>query len=263
MALRLFLHAFQTIFRNWKEAFTISIIPLGLLVVVTLLFGTNFSGDVSQVGGAAALGLGAFVLFFAFVFTFAFIAASWHRFVLLEETPKFLGSPAIGRTLPYIGNSILLGLWLLLFLLPIMLVVGFIFAAVAGDSFNIRTAALNTALTYDWKDILYEIITGAITGTIAFMYSLILPASAINQSMTFRASRLAAMKLGVELFLLALLVATFNTLANYVVFIIFGGATGILSSLISLAIQWLVLMVGISILTTLYGHLVEGRDLPA
>ena len=159
--------------------------------------------------------------------------------------------------MPYSGKSILLGLWLALFLIPILVIVGFIFAAVVGESFALGSISVN----YGPKDMLFEIVVGAIGGTIAFMYSLILPASAVNQSMTFKASRLAAMKLGGNLFLVALPMAAFNALANYVVNVISGGTTGIL--LISLAIQWLVLMVGISILTTLYGHLVEGRDLPA
>ena len=31
---------------------------------------------------------------------------------------------------------------------------------------------------------------------------------------------------------------------------------------LDIALQWTVLMLGVSILTTFYGHLIEGRDLP-
>ena len=108
---------------------------------------------------------GGFILAIAFIFTFGFVAASWHRFVLLEETPKIFGSPAMGRALPYIGNTILLSLWLLIFIFPFLIVIGFILAAFTGESYSIGSTAIN----YGLDDVLFEIVVGAAAGTLGLM----------------------------------------------------------------------------------------------
>jgi len=37
----------------------------------------------------------------------------------------------------------------------------------------------------------------------------------------------------------------------------------VIGFIISIMLSWLTMMLGISILTTIYGHVIEGRDLPA
>lgn len=259
MAFRLFIHAFQTIFGNLREALLISVIPFGIYYALVLLLGGPMDIGMSQVPSGSQVAVG-ILLLILFVAVFGFVAVSWHRFVLLEEEPRFSGSPAMSRILPYIGNSVLVALWLMLFLVPIMLVIGAVAAPLLGSDEMIGTGAPN----YGLGDLLFEIIIGTLFGTLGFMYSLVLPATALNKGMTFKESRLASMKLGlVTLATVAFFVVAFNVVTNYFGVHLISGLSGILATILSLAIQWISMMLGISILTTLYGHLVEGRDLPA
>lgn len=252
MPLRLFLHAFRTIFGNLREALVISVVPFGALFLLLILFGQTFETSFTQEPSGGVL-FGIFVFVIAFIVAFGFVASSWHRFVLFEETPKILGSPAQRRAVPYIWKGILLGLWLLLFYIPITIVLGLVLVPVAGAANETGFGLLAIAL---------DIVIGGVMGAIFFMYAMVLPASALEKHMTFKESRLATSRLGINLLWLGVLIAAFNTLMNVALGLVLVAGGGVIGSVLSLAIQWLVMMIGISILTTLYGHLVEGRDLP-
>jgi len=58
------------------------------------------------------------------------------------------------------------------------------------------------------------------------------------------------------------LIALFNVVVSFAVYQITAFGGGVFGSLLNTASQWITMMVGVSILTTLYGHLVEGRELP-
>ncbi len=252
MALRLFIHAFQTIFGNFKQARKLSVLPLfGALLLLT--FAAYFAGQ-------SGSGLLTFILIAAaglvFVFVLGFVACGWHRYILLEEEPR-LNGPASDRAFPYVGKSILLTLWVVLLCIPILIVMGLVGFSLLGADGAIGSGATD----YGMEDAVFEIVFGAAFGAIFLMYALVLPASALETPMTFKESRQYTMSIGWNIVGVAVLIAAFNAVVGFVATFLFGSGS-IMGFVVGLAVQWLSLMVGISILTTLYGHLVEGRDLP-
>ncbi len=191
-----------------------------------------------------------------FVFVLGFVACGWHRYILLEEEPRFNG-PTSDRAFPYIGKSILLTLWVFLLCIPILFVMGLVGFPLMGADGAIGAGATD----YGMEDAVFEMVFGAAFGSVFFMYALVLPASALETPMTFKESRQHTMSIGWNIVGVAVLIAVFNAVVGLVATSLFGSES-ILGIVVGLAVQLLSLMVGISILTTLYGHLVEGRDLP-
>lgn len=172
---------------------------------------------------------------------YALTAIFWHRHVLLmgsdRDAPLF---PGLGVSLGYIWRVIIVGLIQMLAAIPILAVT----AAVA--------AGLSTVLA--------GVIAGVLFFWIALRISLILPAAAMGQKMKVAESWTATAPLSGSLWGLAAMLALLSTVAAIVI----GGLTAPGSG----ARVWLHTtsylvegLISISILTTLYGHLIEGRQL--
>jgi hypothetical protein len=258
MALRLVVHAFQTIFGNLRQALVLSAGPFVILLILNVLVARQLpDGPMNMPTGGDFLTV---LLFFVVSLALtAYVAAGWHRYVLLEEQPQVFTAPAAERTLSYAGKSILLGLWLLIFIIPVMLALGAVAMIFLGPD---RTMIGTGAPGYGLGDLIFELILGTVIGGIALTYALVLPASALGQQMTFRQSREATSPLRTDLFIASFTIVMLGVLANLVFSTLFGLGLGIIATVFSVAVQWFTTMVGISILTTLYGHLVEGRALP-
>jgi len=174
------------------------------------------------------------------------IATAWHRYVLLDETPDAILPPFNGRRiLVYFGYCVLL-----------TLVALFAFAVLVG---------IIGVLT------VFHAVILILPASIAFMIVLVvcsyrlgivLPASSVEKPVSLRraweATRgstgaLLALLLLSTLCALVLQLPLFplNFLHLTLAVEIWGAIVG-----------WVALMVGIAILTTLYGHYIEGRAIP-
>ena len=93
-----------------------------------------------------------------------------------------------------------------------------------------------------------------------FRIALALPAIAVGKPITMGQAWEASKGMSGTIFGVALLLMAINGVAT-----IFTGQIamvfGPLAFLIDLAVQWTILMLGVSILTTFYGHLIEKRPL--
>jgi hypothetical protein len=122
-------HSFLMLWRNLANALKVSVGPVILAIVISGL-ALSFSGASpamlaygmvsGELPASAALAL-VFVLI-VMVFAFAWIAVSWHRFILLEEYPGLLPAIANRPIWTYAGLSVLLGLVMLAALLPFAIV---------------------------------------------------------------------------------------------------------------------------------------------
>ncbi len=245
-------HSLMLLFRNLPQALRVSIGPIliaALLSTAALMMGgvhehiTGIMLDGAAVPNSVVLAF-LFVLL-VMVFAFAWIAVSWHRFVLLEEYPGLL--PAIGdRPIwPYAGRSALLGLLLLLAMLPALVIAGLV-TGLFGNARIIQSIvglAVGVLFSYLWLRL-----------------ALILPAVAVGNRMRIAEAWAVTAPVSSTILQTAAVLVALNVLASLFAEL-FG--IGLIGLIVQVMISWITLMAGTSILTTLYGILVERRELPA
>ncbi len=246
MAVRIFLHAWRMIFSNFGAVVKLSM-PIILVILVAIVAFAGFlrSNQLMAVDvRPQAIGI-IFLLVIAYLLAFVWTAVAWHRYVLLAEYPNAILPPFRGgRILSYIGYAVLLGL--------IMSIVG----------------ALGMAMIYGVSSVLGTDVIAFILGVVfvgfliiaSFRLGIVLPAAAIGEPLAMGAAWDATRPLVKTLIgLLGLL-------------ILFGFALGIATAVaealspvfgmvVNLLLTWLQSILNLSILTTLYGVAVQGRDI--
>lgn len=238
----LFTHSVRMVFSQFRDALRIS----GPLYIVSFLLQLAFLSDAmagrpeSSPSGAAILAtLAEIVVFF-------WIAVAWHRFILLDESPgsvlpRFHGRPM----LRYLGCCLLL---LLVMALPLALafVVG-AFAAAALGMAPVLIAILGVVAFVPVVAIGYRLAT-------------ILPGAAIDRPVPLHQAWDATRGATGSILMLALISTIASFLIQAPVAVLHALPFGLVPALIWSAIAgWVSTMVGVSILTTLYGYYVEGR----
>lgn len=251
MAVQILRHAFTMIFGNMGQALRVSIGPYALLILVVVvglmmigtpedgLFDQSGAPDISATGVLVLTGIAVFALF-----VFGWVAVSWHRFILLEEYAGVLPAVADRPIWPYIGRSILYGFLMIAIAIPIFFIVGLVAAPFMslGGSLIVFVVA-STVLTYIW-----------------FRIALALPSVAVGKPISLGEAWAASSGLSGTIFGVAFLLMLINGLSDIVIDSI-APTLPIIGFAMSVAMQWLLLMLGISILTTFYGHLIEKRPL--
>lgn len=177
---------------------------------------------------------------------YALMAILWHRHVLLSGMDRGqVMRPDLQIMIGYIGKAIIVGFVQFVASIPIVLGMGVIIALGGGGPAVGALAGLLGSLAFVW---------------VALRLSLILPAAALGARMTLMDSWETTSAVSGTM----LAVAALLTGLNWCAFAI----AGVLSpdaSAIGLLIQTIVYvlegLVFISVLTTFYGHLVEGRAL--
>jgi len=257
-------HVVQQVFGNLGAAARITIAPvlIGYVIcglIVYVLAGEDFFtvlsmseqtepidmpfGSEAEAVGFVRRVIGAFILCApVLLFTYAWAAVGWHRYVLLEEYPS-------GFAANWSGPAIKSYVWAAIRLTLLLMAVGFAIVLVLGllvlpqiESVGVLTF-LNFGLTvgFTWA--------GARLG-------LVLPSSAIGQYMRLGESW-EYTKPAASAILLPILIIP---LAFFVVNVLVGMIPVIWVILLALSI-WIQMLINLALLTTLYGNLVEGRQL--
>jgi hypothetical protein len=244
-------HSFLMLWRNLSDALKVSVGPVVIAVLVSGIALTVsgitpemvvFGMTTGELPASAMLGV-LFVLL-VMVFAFAWIAVSWHRFVLLEEYPGLL--PSIGNRpiWPYAGMSILLAMAMLLALLPALFVAAMI-GNIAGQGAVVSALlgiAVGVYFTYLW-----------------LRTALVLPALSVGHPLKISEAWRITGQLSAPILQAAAIVVTINVLGSSLIGAVSGGVIGVV---IETTFSWVTLMAGTSVLTTLYGVLIEKRELP-
>jgi hypothetical protein len=251
MAWLIIRHSFELLFRNLGNALKVSVGPVLLVAIfstlVILTLGMS-ADDLMLTLANGAVG-GAFVLAFlmvlvAILFASAWIAVAWHRFILLEEYPGLLPAIAERPIVTYAIRSILLGLLMILALIPAVIVIGII-AQILGPESPLVIAAFGFAIgvyfSYFWLRL-----------------AIILPATAVGKSMRLTEAWAATAGLSGPILGASAILVALNVGITGIVGALSGG---VISIIIEIAVNWVTLMIGTSILTTIYGNAVEGRPL--
>lgn len=246
---QLFMHSVRQVTGNLEDALKISAVPYAIQAVVSLLLmgGAASMGGNPANGAMAGFGLGALVALVVAVVTGLWIAVAWHRFVLLGERAQgFIPAWQGDRMLAYFLRSLAYGL--------IAVVLAVIWGAIVGIALG--WVAMGSIVVFM---ILIAVLVQLPVVALAFRLSSTLPASALGTERDFMAGWKATEGHTADIIVLAAFAVGANLVLGLIGYAL--GSLWILALAWQIVVGWLVMMVGVSILTTLYGHYVEGRPL--
>ncbi|OIQ41465.1 MAG: hypothetical protein BM560_08915 [Roseobacter sp. MedPE-SWde] len=238
---KIFSHSVFLLKHNFKDAVRISW-PLILVMVLTLALGT--SADLTENFSATQPMSGTDVLLqLAMAVAGTWVAVAWHRYVLLEEAsgavPPFHGK----RMLAYFFTALGIGL-------AVGLVTGLVIGLVGLLTFNLIPLFFVAV---------FVILVGAIW--VFYRLSPLLPAAALGESLGVKAAWAATAQIsGAVLVAVLILAISAIGIGLVIVFGLFPISISLGMAMIAV-LQWAYSMVGISILTTVYGISVQGRSL--
>ena len=170
------------------------------------------------------------------------IAVAWHRFVLTGEQPRgWLPEWQGGRMLGYLGRSLLIGIIVVLAVAAASIPLMMLMAVMPG----VVQSFLPFAMV-------------ALGSVIIFRLGVMLPAGTIDRKLTLRQAWQATSGQTDTILVLAL-VAAGAAVVVQIPTLVSGDPGSLISLVYSIAVNWFVTMIGVSMLTTLYGHFVEGR----
>jgi hypothetical protein len=247
----MFLHSVRQVFGNMGAAVRIS----GLLFLVQAVATVFLSRSVIMPGaggmGRAPASATVLILIVTLV-TGLWIAVAWHRYILRVEEPGSIIPPFYGqRLLAYLGYSLLIGI--------IVVIPAALLGAVAGmvlSAFHAIGGRMMIVGTLLW---LVFVLVPVIL--LSLRLSPALPAAALGEQMGIKGAWAATEGAWPDLLSLAVITGLASILIDLPVFL--GLASLPFVMLWSLLSAWVKMMVGASILTTVYGHYVEKRPLSA
>lgn len=244
-----FLHSVKLVFRNLQEALQIGLVPSVIMAfLIALIF--NQSGlSMAQVSGDAVTDLAEaqaeirpgwlFLGGLIWGLITLWIFVSWHRFVLLEEYPKGWVPPLhFDRMMGYFGKGLMIILLMVL----------------------IGTAATFISALLGPLGVVVMIAVWIFLIVMFYRLSVVLPATAIGRPISFGDAWRATEGSTGAIVLLVVIMA----IVQLGLQVIFGVAISIVP-ILGIAVQVIVTLIfsliNVSILTTLYGHYIEGRAL--
>jgi len=249
--INIFLHAIQMVLNNLPVAIRISAVLMGVQFAVVMLFGNAYVAPAVAPGELPGGGsvLAAVISFAIVALTSLMVAVAWHRFILREEVPAGPVPAINGAALvSYIIAGLILGLIVILVAIPVGIVVGLLFAPVAISSGGEPGVVIGfLALTLTYLPIAY----------VVYRISPILPSAALEARMPLKEAWYATGTSGAAFVVLTVVSVLAGLLLNAPAAIL----PGILGSVWSFLANWVSILVGASVLTTIYGHYVEGRPL--
>lgn len=247
---QIFQHSVRQVTRNLPEALQVSAVPFAISLMISLGSGGQmmaFQTDPNTLSLGASLSMLAGVI--VMVVVSVWVAVAWHRYVLMNERPKnFLPAFHGDRSWAYFLRSLGYGVLLMAVMLVVSLVLGMLFMGQVPQSngFGMR---LVIGLAFQIPLL-----------TVAFRLMAALPATALGHDSSFMAGWQATRGHSGDILALAVICAVLSTLIGVV-----GGAVleqfSILLIAFDVVFNWFVTMIGASILTTLYGHYIQGRPL--
>lgn len=237
LAFRLLRHSILQVTGNLGAALTLSVMPL---LLAALGIGIGLAARQAFMGGNPPGIAVAAVMLAIFALAFVTLAAPWHRFVLLNERPRVLRP--IGRPeLRYVGASIRIFLIMLLVGIPVVLLSSALIIALDGN--------LGAMLVIN-------LLIGFALAVLGLRLGTGLAGAATGAARPLTTGWRATADAFGTLAVLSLLTQVLGLVLNLVAGL--PGAAGIVAALL---VTWFSALLSLSIITTLWGHFVEGRAL--
>lgn len=257
-------HVVQQVFGNIVPAarLTLLLFLMPFIVLLAVTGGTGFAvytvGSGSVSGGAVFTG-GLLTIVVA-VLSYCWAAVGWHRYVLLEETGNgILPVFRWGRIKAYFGRAFIVVLIILAAVIAVTIAIGVVTAIT-------QSAAIAVFLG-----------VGLVFGVswLATRIGLVLPAAAVGERMTTGESWAATKPVSSQILLPLIVIAIVTGLIGQLIVVLFGQtveveAFGVVQEQVTLSlvgqllnalVSWLQILVNLALMTTLYGNLIEGRQL--
>ncbi|MUZ71986.1 hypothetical protein GOZ90_04745 [Agrobacterium vitis] len=240
----IFKHALMLTAKNWRVAlrilapFIVANLILRALMFLYAVYGLNGEGSSS---------LWAMIPITNLLFNliaFLWIAVSWHRFILLEEYPQTIPVFYGDHIASYFASSLLIAIVTCAPLVPLFLLAGILQGANAG-LWLVLTISLVAVLGLSIMAMrLMTLLPGAALGN---------PLAIQDMWVTTRGQNSTFLGLVFMLFLIAL-PFRFVSLALH------NGLT-LIEALWDIASGYVLLIIGLAVLTVLYGHYIEKRPI--
>lgn len=184
------------------------------------------------------------------------LAVGWHRFVLLDE-------PAPGITPRWDGSRILAYLWASIITILLMVLIGLVVGLAGGMVIGVVAAATASGAPSTGQVLLF-ILLGALfilAPIIAVFYRVasILPAAAVGRPLGVSEAWRATQGAFGAFYVLALMQVILSAVLEQIGGVFPTGSIG--ATVWFFLVQWVNLILGLSILTTIYGHYIERREL--
>jgi hypothetical protein len=254
-------HALKSTRNNLSFAWHVSWPWLALIVPLNMLFEPMLpkivpdATDPATMASNAQAVIGLFALGVISILVFSSIAVSWHRYILNDEVPQGLARLRLDSVvLRYFGNTFLIGLLVVLTLLPVVLILSLLVAALGLSP--------NTA------SILIAVLAGLIGLPLGYRLMLKLPAIAVgNPDINLKTAMQKTTGNSLQLCISGAIIFGVALLIGFVMSQILsalgadnGGASAILAVFVQQAVSWITTIFTVTFLTSLYGFFVEGRD---
>lgn len=248
---QIFLHSVRQVMNNLPAAIQISGALYLAQAVLGLIFGASMMSttgmDPASMG--ANFGFGVLIMLVAAALVGIWVAVAWHRYVLLAENPGAILPAFMGdRMGAYFVKSLLIAVILIVGGMVIGAIGGIVIAPIMMQGGMIIGLLLITVLVQ-----IPMIFIGLRLATA-------LPAAALGVSLPFMAGWQATTGEWRAILQLAVIMGLVLWVINLTGVFVFGGF-GMMAQLWQFIIGWPVMMIGLSILTTLYGHYIEKRPL--
>lgn len=254
MSLRIFLHSLRQVFGNLRGALQVSGILMLIQFAVLLTIGRSMMMDeagMRQMMMQGQMPWGRIALAsIASIFLWLWIVVGWHRYILLNEQPRLVPTMRFDRMLGYFGKSFLIAL----ILLPLALILGFVGGGIASAMFR-GGGGVFSAL------VVMALVVYVPIATVGMRLATMLPGAALEPGVPilrgWEATRGATLTILGVVILSIFLTAILEIIGAR----LFSSPMSIPALIYELVKQWVIAMVGASILTTLYGHYIEKRPL--
>ena len=252
MALRILVESFWAIFGNIGQAFRVSILPLVVVNLCAFIMVSNLGTAEVSLGDLASLDITSLTLLLGLgliavcIFVMAWVAVAWHRLVLREERSGVLPITNGRSVWPYVGQSVVIWLPTALTAFVGLFALTFLVAVTLGPASTDRLGGiLNT-------------VSAVVCLYLWLRWGMALVGIAIEKPMGMREAWRATRSLRSTILGVAVLIVAVNRIAEQAITAA-GNAPQLVDLFFDASLGWITVMLGISVLTTLYGYCVEGR----
>jgi hypothetical protein len=254
MSLRIFLHSLRQVFGNLSGALQVSGVLILIQFAVLLTIGRPMAADedtMRQMMMQGQMHWGRFALAgLVSMFLWLWIVVGWHRYILLNERPRLVPAFRLDRMLGYFGKSLLIGL----ILLPLALILGFVGGGIASGLVHGGGRVVHALLVMG-------LVVYIPLATIGIRLGAMLPGAALEPGVPVFSGWEATRGATLTILGVVVLSILFTGLLDFIGTRLFQTPMSVPALVYELVKQWVVALVGASILTTLYGHYIEKRPL--
>lgn len=251
-------HSLKQVFGNLSAALRISLILSLVPLAASFALGIDgFFRNPEEFQFMLQMGNVPIVSFIVFLLislvTAIWIAVAWHRYVLLGEAPgAVVPAPNGERMLSYLGSTVILVI--------IGIVLGFVIGLVGGFILSALFSSVRTMTGVYIAMVVAFVVIALPILVIMTRLSLVLPAAAVGKPLGLGGSWDATRGTTGTIVVVVIVLALASLALQYIgAKILPAGSIGLM--IWTFVLQWLSVIVGLSVATTLYGHYVERRPL--